>query len=94
MDSRIIRRDAEIQNFLEEKVSQGGIAAEVASEALSSEQPAEYLTDLLSHGCVSGMVGSLIYYHDTHAFFDKHYDEIEDLRQEFEDSTGHELTIV
>ncbi len=32
------------------------------------------------------MVSDLIYYHDTHAFYDKHYHEIEDLRKEFESS--------
>lgn len=26
------------------------------------------------------MVSSLIYYNDTHAFYDKHYNEIEDIR--------------
>jgi len=26
------------------------------------------------------MVSSLIYYADTHAFYEKHYDEIEDIR--------------
>ena len=39
------------------------------------------------------MVSSLIYYTDTHAFFDKHYDEIEEMREEFEDGTGQPLTI-
>src|SRR5690606_23422025 len=41
-----------------------------------------YIKDLLTHGCVSGMVGGLIYYYDTHKFFDDYYDEIEDLRQD------------
>ena len=42
-----------------------------------------WIEDLLQHGCVSGMVGALIYYSDTHAFFDKFYEEIEDLRTEY-----------
>jgi 4-hydroxyphenylpyruvate dioxygenase-like putative hemolysin len=41
-----------------------------------------YMEDVQRHGCISGMVGSLIYYGDTHAFYDKYYDEIEDLRQD------------
>lgn len=28
------------------------------------------------------MVSSLIYYEDTHAFFEKYYDEIEEIRNE------------
>ena len=28
------------------------------------------------------MVGSLIYYKDTHDFYEKHYDEIEEIRDE------------
>lgn len=39
------------------------------------------------------MVGSLIYYTDTAAFFDTHYDEIENLRQEIEYETGEPLKI-
>lgn len=28
------------------------------------------------------MVDSLIYYHDTHEFYEKHYHEIEEIREE------------
>ena len=31
------------------------------------------------------MIGSLIYYHDTHAFFDRHYDEIQQIRWQLEE---------
>ncbi|WP_457750188.1 DUF7222 domain-containing protein [Sulfurimonas sp.] len=31
------------------------------------------------------MVSSLIYYKDTHEFYDKHYQEIEDIRCQLED---------
>jgi len=60
------------------------IKAAVAREALSHESPVSFFKDLARIGCVSGMVGSLIYYHQTHAFFDNHYAEIEELRIEFE----------
>jgi hypothetical protein len=33
----------------------------------------------------------LIYYHDTAAFFEKHYGEIEELRQDWADSVGEPL---
>lgn len=41
-----------------------------------------YMQDVQRHGCMSGMVSSLIYYDDTHKFFDDYYNEIEDLRIE------------
>ncbi|WP_428743764.1 DUF7222 domain-containing protein [Sulfurimonas sp.] len=38
------------------------------------------------------MVPSLIYYKDTHEFYDKHYEEIEELRAELEEQ-GIEINI-
>lgn len=35
--------------------------------------------DILEHGCVSGTVGSMVYFSDTVAFFDKYADDIYDL---------------
>ena len=62
------------------------IAAEVAETALAYGAPPEsFFEDLMRCGCVSGLVGGMIYYYDTHAFFDRHYDEIEDLRLELMD---------
>jgi hypothetical protein len=69
------------------------IKAEVAEEALDYEDPKAFFQGLLQYGCVSGMVGKLIYYKDTHAFYDKHYAEIEELREEYEESTGESLPI-
>lgn len=67
----------------------------VAQEALdhSYDDPKNFFCDLLSHGCASGMIGSLIYYRDTHKFFDLHYSEIEELRYEYEDNLGEPLQI-
>jgi len=39
------------------------------------------------------MVGKLIYYKDTHAFYDKYYAEIEVLREEYEELIGEPLNI-
>lgn len=69
------------------------IRAAVATEALDHEDPEAFFRDLLNHGCISGMVGSLTYYADTHAFFDQYYDEIEEMRQDFEAETGETLAI-
>jgi hypothetical protein len=60
------------------------IEFEVATWLLEQEDPKCYLEDLLNHGCVSGLVPDLIYYHDTYAFFDRHYRQISDLRYEYE----------
>lgn len=68
------------------------LRAEVAEEALECGGDIKiFFSDLLQHGCQSGMVGKLIYYHDTHKFFDKYYNEIEDLRYELEESFGSPL---
>lgn len=45
-------------------------------------------TDVLDYGCQSGVVGSLIYYSDTVAFYKKFRDEINELLYEFQASTG------
>lgn len=69
------------------------IRAEVAQEAIDSDNIKPFFSDLLQWGCITGLVGSLIYYVDTHAFYDKYYDEIEDLRYETEESQGLPITI-
>jgi len=64
------------------------IRAEVALEALGyDDNPITFFSDLLQHGCFSGVVGRLIYYTDTHKFYDKHYAEIEALRFDYEQQT-------
>ena len=95
MDTSIIRGDAEIQNFLQAKIDGGGIAAAVVQEAQKDTEisTVEWLRRLIEHGCVTGWDSSLIYYADTHDFFDEHYDEIEELREAWIDQTGQDLHI-
>ena len=69
------------------------IAAYVATEALDYDDPAVFFSDLQRCGCQSGFISGLIYYSDTHAFFDRYYDEIEELREDYEDSVGEPLRI-
>ncbi len=69
------------------------LRAAVASEALDHDDIKGFFSDLLQHGCISGMIGSLIYYTDTHKFFDTHYNAIEDLREEYEFNIGEPLQI-
>ncbi len=39
------------------------------------------------------MISFLIYYVDIHAFFDKHYKEIEELREDYQYPVGEQLQI-
>lgn len=70
------------------------IKSAVAQEALEHDDPQSFFEDLQQHGCISGLVSSLIYYQDTHAFYDNHYEEIEELRSEYEESIGEPLQII
>lgn len=70
-----------------------GLEAEVIREALDYHDISDFFKDLMQHGCISGMIGSLIYYNDTHAFYDKHYSDIERMRTEYEKNIGEPLTI-
>lgn len=67
------------------------VAAEALNERTSEEEVISFFRELQTHGCISGMVPSLVYYFDTHAFFQKHYNEIEHLRQEIEEMFGKPL---
>lgn len=81
----------QLQDILTHKP--GSIQAKVAQEALERDNPKDFFEELTQYGCISGMVSSLIYYCDTHAFYEEHYDEIEELRSEYEDNFGEPLKI-
>lgn len=59
-------------------------------EAEDEEYRAGLLEDLSQHGCISGMVGGLIYYHETVRFHDDHESEIWDMLEEYRGEFGHE----
>ena len=67
------------------------LRAAVAKEAFEYGDISCFFSDLSQHGCISGMVGGLIYYTDTAKFYDAHYDEIETLRDNWEEETGEPL---
>jgi len=71
--------------------------AYVADEWLENvdeyDKPDGWYNDLMNGGCQSGFISSLIYFTDTHKFFDKYYDEIEDIRFELEEATGESLKV-
>lgn len=47
-----------------------------------------YLQNIVNHGCVSGIVTNLITYKDQIEFHDKYESEIDEIIQEYLDSTG------
>lgn len=63
------------------------IIAVVAQDALDYDD-ISYLKDVTTHGCVSGVVSSLIYYKDTHEFYQNHKDECQEILAEYEEMTG------
>jgi len=52
-----------------------------------------WFEDVLRHGCSGGFISELIYYKDTYAFFDKYYEDIEELRIEAEENIGAPLDL-
>ncbi len=72
-----------LKQLLEE--NNWNITEEVINEALKYHNSKAFFEDLLKYGCQSWMVNSLIYYKDTHTFFNKHYEEIEEIRAELEE---------
>jgi len=86
----------ELKNKLQEIADQKEITIEkeVAIEALYREDDIKtFFSDLLQFGCICGMIESLVYTSDTHNFYDSHYYEIEELREEFENSIGEPIPI-
>ena len=68
----------ELQKLLEE--NQGTITEFIINEALEQEDIKAYFEDILKYGCKWWTVPSMIYTTDVHKFYDKFYNEIEDLR--------------
>ena len=80
--------------YKEEKSKGDSIRLMVLTDALEKVNPISYLKDVISYGCISGIVNSLVYYNDTHKFFDNRYHEIEVIRSEWEAKTGQSISII
>jgi len=52
-----------------------------------------FFDDISKSGCVSGMVGTLTYYTDTHKFYDEYYEDIEELRENLEEDLGTSIEV-
>ena len=55
---------------------------------IAEEQDGLNIDDVIEHGCVSGVVNSLIYYSDTVKFYDEHEEEIWELLEEHSENYG------
>ena len=60
---------------------------ETAEDSYDGDQEAVY-RDLMKGGCQSGMVGHLIYYNDTLAFYQHYQEDIGKLLYQTKESTG------
>lgn len=57
------------------------------------DNPKQIVVDVIEHGCVSGIVGELIYYSDTTAYYAKNKDAINHLLyEEMERCSEYDLT--
>ena len=70
-----------------------GLECCVSEIILSYEEPENTLTDVHYYGCESGAISELIYYVDTHKFYDDYYSDIECLRQDYHQTFGEPLII-
>ena len=65
----------------------------ILEEYSNDDEIETFFSDLLNHGCQSGMITTLIYYYDTHKFYDEFYDEIEEIRDDLEESLGEVIKV-
>lgn len=63
---------------------------EIIKDQGTEEEQKEFMLDVLSYGCQSGMVSELIYYHQTEDWFKKHRPEIMTMLNNFVDDVGME----
>ena len=52
------------------------------------EQLKSFIEDLQKGGCISGMISEFIYHADCKAFYVLHLDELENIKNEIEESQG------
>jgi len=74
-----------------------GLRLEVITEVIdcssNDDEVQGFFEDLARHGCISGMVGGLIYYADTVRFYDTYEDEIENLLEDTREQMGYKNRI-
>jgi len=84
IEKKILELKRNTDNKLEERVLR---------DLLKEDEPETYLKDLLNHGCQCGMVRNLIYFADTKKFYIKYLEEIDEIKENLEFSTGEVLKV-
>ena len=57
-------------------------------DGTKKEQLKSFLEDLQRIGCISGMISEFIYHADCKKFYIQHLEDLENIREEIEDSLG------
>lgn len=57
-------------------------------DGTKKEKLRSYLEDLQNGGCMSGMISEFIYHVDCKKFYIEHLEDLENIREELEDSIG------
>lgn len=55
------------------------------------EQLKSFLEDLQQGGCISGMIGEFIYHSDCKAFYIKHLEDLENIKDDLEEALGETI---
>jgi len=77
----------DIQNYIAKTKLEREVK-EIILNHIEEDYVENFFEDLLNNGCISGMIGELIYYKDTLAFFERHKEDITELLYELLDSCG------
>lgn len=72
------------------KAVDGTIRALILEDA---DGEVSYIKDVAEHGCVGGSCSGLIYYKDTHAFYNEYADEIDEILARIADEMGESYDI-
>ena len=77
--------------LLEMSTKETGIKLFVINDLTDFDDDGEikgYINDVLTYGCQSGIVTSLIYYYQTKNFFQKYFEEILEVAEEVKEEYG------
>jgi hypothetical protein len=70
------------------KAEKGTIKELVLKDA---EGDIDYIKDIANNGCQGGGCNGLIYYEDTHNFYNKYAEEIDELLEELNEESGYNV---
>lgn len=83
---------AKLKAIIKAEKHGNGLKKDIARDWLNAlpdyEDGTGWIKDLMNGGCGSGFIGKLIYTTDARKYYDKHYEDIEEVISDFETSTG------